>query len=44
MAVLASFGAQYGGVLPFTIDWGASVTALLFGFGIDQIRDRTAAK
>ena len=44
MAVLASFGAQYGGVLPFTIDWGASVTALLFGFGIDQIRDRAAAK
>lgn len=44
MAVLASFGAQYGGVLPVTVDWGVSVTALLFGFGIDQIRDRAASK
>ena len=44
MAVLAAFGAQYGGVLPISIDWGAGVTALLFGFGIDQIRDRAASK
>jgi hypothetical protein len=44
MAVLAAFGAQYGGVLPIKIDWGAGVTALLFGFGIDQIRDRAASK
>jgi hypothetical protein len=44
MAVLASFGAQYSTALPTTIGWGASVTALLFGFGIDQIRDRAAGK
>ena len=40
MAILAAFGAEYGSVLPTSVDWGAAVTALLFGFGIDQIRDR----
>ena len=33
MAILASFGAQYGGGLPLSIDWGAGVTALLLIFG-----------
>lgn len=40
-AVLAAFGAQYSGVLPTAIDWGVGVTAFMFGFGIDQVRDRT---
>jgi hypothetical protein len=41
-AVLAAFGAQYASAIPTDIDWGVSVTALLFGFGIDQVRDRAA--
>ena len=41
MAVLAAFGAQYSGVLPIAVDWSAGVTAFMFGFGIDQLRDRT---
>jgi hypothetical protein len=42
IAVLAAFGTQYGGGLPSSIDWSVSVSAFLFGFGIDQIRDRAA--
>jgi hypothetical protein len=44
VAVLAAFGAQYTQSLPTTIDWSAAVTGFLFGFGIDQLRNRTAGK
>jgi hypothetical protein len=40
IAVLAAFAAQYGSVLPDAIDWKTGVAAFMFGFGIDQIRDK----
>jgi hypothetical protein len=39
--VLTAFAAQYGAGVPDTTDWKNCVTAFLFGFGIDQLRDRT---
>lgn len=42
IAVLGAFGTQYSGSVPGHIDWSVCTTALLFGFGIDQIRDRTS--
>jgi hypothetical protein len=41
-AVLAAYGAQYG-TTPAEIDWGVCASAVLFGFGIDQVRDRAAS-
>jgi len=40
IAVLAAFAAQYGSALPETLTWQAAVAAFMFGFGIDQIRDK----
>ena len=42
-AVLAAYGTQYGSATPGVIDWSACVSARLFGFGIDQVRDRAAS-
>jgi hypothetical protein len=42
-AVLAAYGTQYGNATPETIGWSACISALLFGFGIDQVRDRAAS-
>jgi hypothetical protein len=39
-AVLAAYGTQYGGVTPADLGWSACISALVFGFGIDQVRDR----
>ncbi len=41
IAVLAAFAAQYGSALPDALDWKAAVAAFMFGFGLDQIRDKT---
>lgn len=41
IAVVAAYGAQYS-TLPTADSWSVFITAFMFGFGLDQIRDRAS--